>query len=188
MGERGRGPTTRSPVDVTIEVDRLEQLFEASHFDVHDARPRVVAGLEEAFAATRAEHHRRPVRLLVRLPAAAVADLDVDDTRRTVAAYCELRALEVERERDAIVRDGRHSLGTGLVILAVGLIVSQSIHHIELPEQLDVFLADGLFLVVAWVGLWYPIDTLLYSRREAGRRAGAWRSLERADVRFEPLP
>jgi hypothetical protein len=34
------------------------------------------------------------------------------------------------------------------------------------PEAVrDVFGDDGLFVVVAWVGLWYPLDTLFYSGR-----------------------
>lgn len=182
MGDRSGRSGRRTPLSIILELDRLEQLFDVSGFEIGGARPRVVPGLDEAFAVTRAEDPRRPVQLSIRLSAAAAADVDEPEARLAVASYCGLRAREVEREKDALMSDGRSSLGIGILVLAVGLIVSQAIHHVDLPEQLDTFLGDGLFLVVAWVGLWYPIDTLLYGRRDAGRRAAAWRSLQRASV------
>ena len=185
-GARASG-RRRPPLEIPVEVHHVEQLFEAPAFDFRHPRPRVAAGLEEAYAATRTGDHRRPVRLAVRLPAASMVGVDAVEVGRGIAAYCELRAVEVEREKAAHFRDGRHSLGIGVAILAAGLIISQAIHHAALPEELDTFLGDGLFLVIAWVGLWYPLDTMLYSRREAGRRAAAWRALERADVTLEAV-
>jgi hypothetical protein len=46
----------------------------------------------------------------------------------------------------------------------------------KVPKELRDFLGNGLFLVVAWVGLWYPLDTLFY----AGRPHRAERKLLRA--------
>ena len=34
-----------------------------------------------------------------------------------------------------------------------------------LPSAIRAFLGDGLFLVAAWVGMWYPLDTLIYTGR-----------------------
>ncbi|HEY1656199.1 MAG TPA: hypothetical protein VGF86_13925, partial [Candidatus Tumulicola sp.] len=30
-------------------------------------------------------------------------------------------------------------------------------------------LGDGFFLVIAWVGLWYPLDALVHYRRQSAR-------------------
>ncbi|MGH8984340.1 MAG: hypothetical protein ACRDY6_10770 [Acidimicrobiia bacterium] len=47
---------------------------------------------------------------------------------------------------------------------AVGLALSQAtLHSDELPDSVRIFFGEGLFLVAAWVGIWYPLDVLLYS-------------------------
>jgi hypothetical protein len=171
---------------VEVELDRVDQLFQAPEFDYHDTHPRVMGGLDEAYDEVRAGHHRNPVTLTVRLPPDTLADLDQDDLRSGISTYCLLRADEVDHETAALSRDGWSSLPIGVAILFVGLVVSQAVNHANLPEELDTFLADGVFLVIAWVGFWYPLDTLLYTRRAADRRADAWRDLADADITFAP--
>jgi hypothetical protein len=57
------------------------------------------------------------------------------------------------------------TLLVGIAILACFLILSQAVLNSSVPSGLREFLGDGLFLVAAWVGMWYPLETLLYSGR-----------------------
>jgi hypothetical protein len=44
--------------------------------------------------------------------------------------------------------------------------IAEIVVRTSLPQAVKDFLgSDGLFLVVGWVGLWYPIETLVYSPR-----------------------
>ncbi len=170
-----------------MRVDRLDQLFDAGPFRHGDRAPRVEAALDEAYAVVRHSDRRAGVRLRIEAPEHDDS-VDPDRVGSAVATYCALRAAAVDREHRAATRDGRSALLVGLIILAVGLLVSQAIHRTSLPEELTTVLADGLFLVVAWVGLWYPIDTLLYTRREIRHRAEAWHRLGAADLDLRRQP
>ena len=48
------------------------------------------------------------------------------------------------------------------------------------------FLADGVILVVAWVGMWYPLDTLVYTNRPYKMENKALTALIDAEVRILP--
>ena len=48
------------------------------------------------------------------------------------------------------------------------------------------FLGQGVFLVVAWVGLWYPLDTLLWTPRVQMRQRKALQAIRVMEVSVEP--
>lgn len=50
-------------------------------------------------------------------------------------------------------------------MLAVGLAPSELVLNSGLPSGIRNFLGDGSFLVAAWVGMWSPLDTLIYTGR-----------------------
>ncbi len=84
--------------------------------------------------------------------------------------YCDLRAERVGRQLGVMWRDGVSTLLIGSLLFVIGVALSQSF---VLDPEVDPFwkelFGNGVFLVVAWIGLWYPLDTLLIERRPAKR-------------------
>jgi hypothetical protein len=50
-------------------------------------------------------------------------------------------------------------------MLAGFLLLSEAVLRSRAPREIRDFFGNGLFLVAAWVGMWYPLDTLIYSGR-----------------------
>jgi hypothetical protein len=51
---------------------------------------------------------------------------------------------------------------------------------------LRIYVANGLLLVAAWVGLWFPLDTLVHYGRPYTQEIRALRRLRDADLILRP--
>ncbi len=51
-----------------------------------------------------------------------------------------------------------------------------------------IFFADGLFMVAAWIGMWYPLDMLVYYARPYRLETKALVQLTNATVVIESQP
>jgi Na+/melibiose symporter-like transporter len=95
-----------------------------------------------------------------------------------------------ERASRGAWRQGISSLGTGSVLFVIGLLLSTNFLEPDVPEFLQNLLGNGVFLVIAWIGLWYPLDLLFFARSPLRREM---RALERMAqmpvvVRRRPAP
>jgi hypothetical protein len=79
-----------------------------------------------------------------------------------VRAYCEQRLEHTRRDIAAQRRDGLRALAFGIVIFTVGFLFARWVSQSDIDADIRSFLADGVFLIFAWVGLWYPLDALIY--------------------------
>jgi hypothetical protein len=86
-----------------------------------------------------------------------------------VSEYCELRKRRANREHDLIWRQGKRSLVSGSLLFVVGIALSYIFTREAVGEIARDLLGNGVFLVVAWVGLWYPLDLLFIAREQAKR-------------------
>jgi hypothetical protein len=86
-----------------------------------------------------------------------------------VHRYCELRRRRAVRELDLIWRQGKRSLLNGSLLFVMGIALSYIFTRPWVPELPGELLGNGVFLVVAWVGLWYPLDLLFIAREQAKR-------------------
>lgn len=100
--------------------------------------------------------------------------------------FCTARRHRVENELRALVRDGLRALALGLVLLAIALAVSVAIRRSSAPESIRIFFGDGVFLVAAWVGMWYPLDTLVYTPRPLRREREVLDAMLRMELVIEP--
>ena len=104
--------------------------------------------------------------------------------------YCELRLRENELSRRVARRDGVAAFGIGIVLFGFGLWLSTVFSAKDLPTTVQQLLGNGVFLVIAWVGLWYPLDTLVFTGQPLKREQRALITLSRArlDVVPDPTP
>ena len=113
-------------------------------------------------------------RVVVVLPAEHVRPETGEQLRRAVQDYCRLRIRQVERALRVQTREVATALGIGGLLFVTGLTLAYWFAQANEPTPLQVLLGNGLFLVIAWVGLWYPLDALVFGRRPLLRERRVW--------------
>jgi hypothetical protein len=88
---------------------------------------------------------------------------------RPSAAIATCDCAEPNREHDLIWRQGLRSLVSGSLLFIVGILLSFAFTRPGVGEFANDLIGSGVFLVVAWVGLWYPLDLLFIAREQAKR-------------------
>jgi hypothetical protein len=107
---------------------------------------------------------------------------------RTLTRYCDHRIEYNQRERRAVRLDGVFSLWIGLPIVVLGfvlVIIKGSI--VGSTGNANLVLDSGGWVLV-WVGLWFPLDTLLFTPLAYGRENRVLKRLRTADVLIAPQP
>jgi hypothetical protein len=146
-----------------IRLDDPDELFQTRPADVSRGRPPEEAGIQQIRDELDARPKGGPVTLAIVLPPEKATPQVERGLKRAVARYCESGIARAEHELSAVHRDGWRALALGIPVLAFFLGLSEWVLRTKLPPELRDFFGNGIFVVAAWVGLWYPLDTLLYS-------------------------
>ncbi len=153
-------------LELTLELDEADQLFAARGPEVASGRPPLPSGMQQI--RDELDVHALPAALatVIVLPGAAVKPGLSGNIARAVERYCEAGIARAQHEIRMLRQEGLRTLVIGLSLFIGFVSVAEAIVHTGLPSPLRNFFGeDGLFIVVGWVGLWYPIETLLYSVR-----------------------
>jgi hypothetical protein len=171
---------------VSVRLRTPGELFSVGSPDLFDEAVRLRPGIEEL--ETGPLWHKLPHRvgIDIHLPAEQIGPDTAADLEGALKRYCGLRLEEMEQRLRIMRRDGLGALGVGLVIFGAGLYLSYLLSQRRLPEAIRVVFGDGVFLVIAWVGLWYPLDTLVFTPRSLLRERKLLRLLAEADLRLVP--
>ena len=185
--------------EIVVDLGRPEDLLSADPETLLDDDPagvaRVVPGVEEVLSEILARRWlRKRRRVVLTLPAAALPE-DPDDAaalgRRLAGAtarWARARGERTVRETRVLWRQGVASLGSGTLLFVIGLVLSTNFLEPDVPDYLQNLLGNGVFLVIAWVGLWYPLDMLFFARAPLRRELRALDSLSRMPVELRPRP
>ncbi|HEX6760626.1 MAG TPA: hypothetical protein VF086_19795 [Propionibacteriaceae bacterium] len=114
---------------------------------------------------------QRQDRIIVTLPASEITDGVAENLHLALRRYCEARLTLVQRETQVAWRQGLRSLGSGSILFLVGLLLSTGFLEPDVPQFWQNLLGNGVFPVVGWVGLWYPLDLLFFARQPLKREA-----------------
>ena len=74
----------------------------------------------------------------------------------------------------------------GLGVFVVGLLLSAGFLEPDVPEFWQNLLGNGVFLVIGWVGLWYPLDLLFFARQPLKREALIVKAISRMPLFVHP--
>lgn len=124
----------------------------------------------------------RRVRIVVELPAATVGPGTADSLTAALARYCRSRYAATDREARKRWREGLNSLRSGTFLFLLGLVLSSSFLAENVPPLFQELLGNGVFLVIAWVGLWYPFDALFFARLPLRREMRILRAIPEMPV------
>jgi hypothetical protein len=144
---------------------------------------RTTTGVDELLGELLGRRHVKQMRQVVfTLPPAALTDDTARRLRTAIARWSTRRAEEMERESRVLWRQGLRSLRGGTALFLVGLLFSSDFLEPDVPELLQNVLGNGVFLVIAWVGLWYPLDLLFFARLPLRRERLALKVLARTPI------
>ncbi|MGH3406530.1 MAG: hypothetical protein ACRDRJ_29115 [Streptosporangiaceae bacterium] len=174
---------------VWVRLETPAAMF-APSADLLSPQARLKSGIDDLLLQLRAQRLTRIRNVTVLLPAAEITDSTGQRLAQAVRRYCELRLRENELSRRVARRDGVAAFGIGIVLFGFGLWLSTVFSAKDLPTTVQQLLGNGVFLVIAWVGLWYPLDTLVFTGQPLKREQRALITLSRArlDVVPDPTP
>jgi hypothetical protein len=178
----------QSPQVISLSLASPEEMFVLAPADLFSEYRNFMTGLEYSISVLRSRRRGGPVRIELALPADQVAEGLDQRIGRTLNRYCEHRIAYNQRERRAVRLDGLFSLWLGIPLVVVGfvlVIVKSSI--VGASGNANLVLDSGGWVLV-WVGLWFPLDTLLFSPLAYGRENRVLKRLRTADVVVAPRP
>ena len=102
----------------------------------------------------------------------------------TLHRYCDERMRHNASARSATIRSGWRAFRIGLPVTFVGLTITAGATKIGDIDDALRAVVDILGWVLAWVGLWYPFDKILFYPLDIVRENRALATLSQAEVRI----
>ena len=172
-----------SPHDVTLELERLQDLFSPPTFDEFGEAADIPSGIERLVTQIKATRGS-DIRVTVVVPE-GVAQPELESRLgAAIRSYAAQRLQDVEHRRRALRREGLRSLLLAIPLLMVLTFIDISVHD-NFPDAWNTA-GDFLAVVFAWVILWYPLDTLFWYGRPLVHERNALRVLETVPVTVVP--
>jgi hypothetical protein len=173
--------------DVIVALDRPAELLSVEPVAMLERDARIEPGADEIVNELlgRSKVQRR-ARIVVTLPAEQVTAGIAETLQTALHRYCEARLARVQREIEVAWRQGLRSLGSGSILFVVGLLLSTGFLEPDVPQFWQDLLGNGVFLVIGWVGLWYPLDLLFFARQPLKREAQIVEAISRMPLVVRP--
>jgi hypothetical protein len=173
--------------ELTLEFGEADEFFAGSEPNVAAGRPPLPPGIDQIREELDAHSLPDSLATVIVLPRAQVKPGLSSDIARAVERYCEMGIAKAENEIRMLRREGIRTLLIGLSLFVVFVSIAEAVVRADLPSPVRNFLGeDGLFIVVGWVGLWYPIETLLYSHRPYRREIAVLQTIRRMQIEVRP--
>jgi hypothetical protein len=179
--------TRRTGEDVIVALYRPAELFSVTPEAMLERDARIEPGADEIVNELLGRSRvQRRARIVVTLPAEQITDGVADILQVALRRYCEARLARVQRETELAWRQGLRSLGSGSILFVVGLLLSAGFLEPDVPDFWQNLLGNGVFLVIGWVGLWYPLDLLFFARQPLKREALIVKAISRMPLLVQP--
>jgi hypothetical protein len=184
---RTTGRTRRVGEDLVVALYRPAELLSVEPQAMLERDARIEPGADEIVNELlgRSKVQRR-ARIVLTLPAEQVTQDTAETLRVALRRYCEARLARVQREIEVAWRQGLRSLGSGSILFIVGLLLSTGFLEPDIPTFWQDLLGNGVFLVIGWVGLWYPLDLLFFARQPLKREALIVEAISRMPLLVQP--
>ncbi len=170
---------------IAIRLEAVQHLFEAPARDPLAKSPlRLCCGVDELLNELGARRLDTVTGAVLVLPVGEVGPGLDEQLRHALRAYCQLRLRETDNELRAVRQDARRAVGVGASLFVGGIVVSTVVTQSSAPDLVQI-LGDGLAVVVAWIGAWYPLDTLIFYTRPYRRTKKVLQALSRIEVTVE---
>jgi hypothetical protein len=172
---------------IELRLMRAYEMFELPQTDLFSEHRNFLTGIDFCLSELRGRRSFRPVRLEIHLPPQEVDDGVAERLARTLKRYCKHRIRYNRSEARAQRFGGVSALRIGLPIGALGLVLTVAASTIKPDVGTLHVISDQLGWVLVWIGLWFPLDQLLFYPLAYGRETRVLRLLADADVVVSPI-
>jgi hypothetical protein len=188
MGDySGRAPAGRKYRVIQLRLVRPSDMFEMPQTDVFSEYRNFLTGVDFCLSALRGSLSRRPVRLEIQLPAAEISDGLDERLARTLRRYCKHRLRYNRWESRALRLGGISALRLGVPVTALGLVLTVLATGMRPAGGAASVITDHVGWVLAWIGLWFPLDEFLFYPLGYGRESRVLRLLAEATITLSPV-
>jgi hypothetical protein len=148
-------------------------------FEVYSAN----YGIEFIVNELRANSSIKHVEATIVLPPEQVAPDLEERTREAVRRYCRARSHAVGQDR-RILRD---RINRSLALAVIALFLSVGIGYpLSIEEEFVPSLIGNILYFFGWVAIWYPLDAIVFGRRDLQLDANAYERVMDMQVRIQP--
>lgn len=165
--------------DIELRIQTLDQLFDS--LDPAPFHAKALDRNAEAYLLESAAEHGARQALTIAIHAPPNLAAHFDDIVTAIHEHFALAHQQAERRHRYRRRIGRIALWAGAATLAVALLLRRLVESIGGP--LGAVLAEGL-LILAWVALWRPIETIGFDSWESREQRRVLWMLSRVPVRL----
>ncbi|PZS38230.1 MAG: hypothetical protein DLM62_14910 [Pseudonocardiales bacterium] len=182
----GRSPDRRKRQVIELRLMQARDMFEMPSTDLFSEYRNLLTGVDFCLSELRGRAFTRPVRLEIRLPPEMIDDGVAERLARTLRRYCDHRIRYNRREGQAQRVGGVAALRIGIPVSALGLVVAAEATRIRPTGSAGNLVTDHLGWVLAWIGLWFPLDQFLFNPLAYRRESRVLRLLAGADIDVRP--
>ncbi|MFG1294762.1 hypothetical protein [Xanthobacter variabilis] len=151
--------------EIHLHLSDVKNFFQVPEIDPFAGDDLDVSGIDQLMDALKAQSgwKRKSLHAIVHLPSDAAGDSRLANMPKYIERYCD-KQIQYNRRKIAELRlEGRHALRMGALFLFVCLALSAGTEALIGSESLvGQVLVEG-FIIAGWVGLWHPLELLLYA-------------------------
>jgi len=174
--------------DVIVALHHPAELFSVNPEAMLERDARIEPGADEIVNELLGRSRlQRRARIVVTLPAEQITSDTAKTLHVALQRYSAARLARVQREIELAWRQGLRSLAPGSILFVVGLLLSADFLAPDVPGFWQNLLGNGVFLVIGWVGLWYPLDLLFFARQPLKREALIVNAVSRMPLLVQPV-
>jgi hypothetical protein len=173
---------------IQLDLVRAVDMFETPTVELGSVRGTFRPGIDLCIAELEGEPTGRPVHVEITLPASEIRDGLEEQLAVTMRRYCDERSYTNTRKRRATRRSGVRALRIGLPVTLLGLAITALAFHVGDGDDPQTGVVDIIGWVLAWLGLWYPFDKLVFYASDDVRENPALDALRDARVTIIPRP
>ncbi len=182
----GRSTAGRECQVIELRLMRPDDMFEMPQTDLFSEYRNFLTGVDFCISELRGRRSQRPVRLEIWLPPGEINDGLAERLARTLRRYCNHRIRYNRRETRALRAGGLSAFRIGLPVSALGLVLTAVATTIRPSGGAANLVTDHIGWVLAWLGLWFPLDQFLFYPLAFGRESRALRLLSGAAIVVAP--
>jgi len=175
------------PQVIEIRLNSPSEMFELASTELFSEFRNYLTGVEMCLSELRSRSSRRPGKVMITLPESEIDEDTGHIISRTLRGFCDQRMSYNRREKRALHFDGLSALRIGVPIVLVGLVMTAIAAGMsDSTNTVLKSVTDHLGWVLAWLGLWFPLDVLFFYPLQYQRENRSLRLLRVARVEVRP--